>query len=599
MKYKKLYDNHPLAYALAKQLAIKSDDQKLAFNTINLLGLCLSQGHVCVDLRFYAETKALFDFDIDEKLPSLEHWINWLGSQSYVYCVVDNEDVRNTAAELQLNGTRLYLGKYANWEQRLTYQLLHRSQQHKTPAIALRHSEDDSRKGYTDWQSVAVNNSLLSPLSIIVGGPGTGKTTTVATILINLLEAEGHADYRIALAAPTGKAAARMATALNEKLKTENIPDDLLATIPQKAVTLHRLLAWSPEKRHFRYNHQHPIKLDCVIVDEASMIDLAMFVALTEALPDNCRLILLGDPFQLSSVQAGNVLAEICSPQALAQYTLQRASQLQLQQAGCTDDELPILVDNITYLQKSHRFSNESGIGLLAKACQEGNIEKLQHALQQPEITFLNKQQPTERECLIELAFQHYEKIKNANSIETAFIIHSQFQLLCAVKKGDDGIHFYNKSLQQKISWQQTLHGEPLYHGMPIMMVVNHHNLNLFNGDNGLVWQEDGQLWLIFQTAEGELKHFLPSQIQGWQCAHAITVHKSQGSEYDTVALVLPESESPLLTREMFYTAITRAKLHFTCLATMNELQKAINRPTTRHSGLRDALENNHYFKKE
>ena len=597
MKYKKLYDNHSMAYALAKQLSQQTkvtEDKELAFYTVNLLGVCLSQGHVCADLKFYAGTQALIDFDIDACMPDLDRWSDWLSQQSYVSSSVDgmnySEVEKQESALLELHGTRLYLKKYANWEQRLSAQLLERSRQEKT-IDGFSETSDENNNSFIDWQAVAIRNSLFSPLSIIVGGPGTGKTTTVANILVKLLEVEGREDYRIALAAPTGNAAARMALALNEKLESENVSEELLAIIPQQAVTLHRLLAWSQSRRHFLYNRQRQLALDCVIIDEASMIDLSMFVALTEALPDDCRLILLGDPFQLSSVQAGNVLSEICAPDALSLFTNKRAKQLSIKLAAKLDVDLPALTNNITYLQKSYRFSDEAGIGLLAKACQEGNTEKLEHALQQPEVSFFNKQKTDEREQLVVLAHQHYEKIKSANSIDDAFSVQGQFQLLCAIKKGDDSIHYYNSSLQQRIPWQHSIHGEPIYHAMPIMMIVNHHNLGLYNGDIGLVWQEEGQLWLIFKTAEGELKRFLPSQIQGWQCAHAITVHKSQGSEYNEVALALPDSESPLLTREMFYTAITRAKQHFTCLGTLYELQKAIDNPTIRHSGLREALE--------
>lgn len=590
MKYLKLYENNPMAYALAKNLSKLPEldnDKKLAFYTINLVGVCLSQGHVCADLSYYATTRALLEFDIEVEMPQLQEWINWLSQQPYV--AVSNDAVADSNQTLlQLNGTKLYLSKYANWEQRLSSQLIERASLRKSFNSIL-HAEN--KEGGIDWQSVAIHNSLLSPLSIIVGGPGTGKTTTVANILVKLLEAEGSDDYRIAMAAPTGKAAARMASALNEKLESSKLEENLLEKIPQQAVTLHRLLGWSQSRRHFMYNRTRRLPLNCVIVDEASMIDLSMFVALTEAVPDDCRLILLGDPFQLSSVQAGNVLAEMCSPEALVSFSPKRAESLGLPLPEKTGKSMPVLIDNISYLQKSYRFSDEAGIGLLAKACQQGDDEKLQHALVQNEVTFLNKLSVSDHDHLIEMAFSHYENTSRAATVEEAFEVQSQFQLLCAVKNGDYGIGFYNQTLQQKIPWQQSIHGEPVYHGMPIMMNINHHSLGLFNGDSGLVWEQENQLWLIFKTAEGELQRFLPSQIQGWQSAHAITVHKSQGSEYERVALVLPDCESPLLTREMFYTAVTRAKEHFTCLAKQGELTKAIMNPTTRHSGLREVIE--------
>ncbi len=603
MRYQKLYDNHPMAYALAKYLAlelmpadsqkdkeINKEKQELVLFSVNLIGHCLSQGHVCVDLEYYANIAALADYDVGFIFPDVAQWSAEL--QQYQFISTDEAtEEQSQQAYLQLVGSRLYLTKYANWEKRLAEQLLLRSG--KVSEHAIETKQDNAEISQCDWQQVAVNNSVLSLMSIIVGGPGTGKTTTVAKVVSKLLQVEGSESYRIALAAPTGKAAARMGYVLNEKLNENSsdlaIPDPLKKCILQQAVTLHRLLGWSQSQRRFKYSADYKLSVDCVIVDEASMIDMAMFVALIEALPEDCRLILLGDPFQLSSVQAGSVLKEICAKNALSQFSPDRAQQLALP-ASYGYSSVSALADNICYLQKSYRFSDQAGIGLLASACLQGDNDKLQHALQQAEIGFFNKQQLGEADKFTELALSHYNKLKQAETVEQAFQTLAEFQLLSATKKGDYSTSYFNQQLQQQIVWTATIQGQPIYHAMPVMMMKNHYNLNLFNGDVGLVWQDQDQLWLFFTTAEGELKRFLPAQIQGWQCAHAITVHKSQGSEYETLASALPDAESPLLTREMFYTAITRAKQHFYCLASQQELSAAIKNKTIRHSGLAQRL---------
>ena len=574
MQYPRLYQNHPMAYLLAVDLAAEKSldfaDAQLLFFTVNLLGAGLSAGHVCINLMHYAGTAALADFEVDYIFPPVEEWQQRL-QQS------DSVADEATATPLVLNGCLLYLRKYADWEQRLAQTLITRASEQSDGV-------EQAAQPQIDWQQVAVANTLRARLSIIVGGPGTGKTTTVANLLQQLLQQEGHAHYRVALAAPTGKAAARMAQALHEKLPPDALPAELAGCIPQKALTIHRLLGWSQPRRRFMFNRQHPLLLDCLIVDEASMIDMAMFVALLEAVPLHCRVILLGDPFQLASVQAGNVLAEMCSDNALRGFSAQRYRQLGLP-AEYETDAAP-LQDNIVYLQKSYRFADDKGIGLLARACLQGDAQALTQALQQQEVCFLDKRQHQAQLAVIDAALAHYRQLAASNSLDDAFARLADFQLLCATKQGDYSVAFYNDALQQRIAWQQSIAGQPIYHGMPVMMRSNHYALNLFNGDMGLVWQSDDQLWLVFRTAEGEYKRFLPSQIQGWECAHAMTVHKSQGSEYEKVALVLPEQDSPLLSREMLYTAITRAKQHFTCLANTAELQAAISRPTLRHSGL-------------
>ena len=618
MQYRQLYNNHPMMYNLAKTLAKDETalvagsagadavnaketntqhnehkaSQRLIFNTINLLGLSLSQGHVCTQLSAAAGQPALSDFGLEDVFPEVSAWLAQIQAWPFVHTVTDRQDAISEDSAFVLHGDKFYLNKYYVWEGYFAKTLLNLAERQSDAKVV---EQGDGFNATThdeiDWQTVAVNNSLLSPLSIVVGGPGTGKTTTVAKILTSILTAENNTQYRIALAAPTGKAAAKMALALHQKIADEDLPAPLMACVPEQAQTLHRLLGWSQQQRQFRFNASNLLPVNCVIVDEVSMIDIAMFVALLDALPPNARIILLGDPYQLASVQAGNVLSDICSGAVLQGFSIQRQTALGL--TGIVNNAQEKLADNVVLLKKSYRFVDDAGIGLLAKACLAGDEQALNSALQQPEVQFLNKQKLDDRHTLTETMLKHHQAVAAAESIEQAFNIHAQFQLLCASKKGDNGTEFYNQSIQQSIPWQHSLQGEPIYHGMPVMMQSNHYQLGLFNGDLGLLWEVDGQLYIYFQSSDSdktEMKRFLPSQIQGWQCAHAITVHKSQGSEYESVALVMPDRDSPLLSREMFYTAITRAKKQFTCLANRHEMDLAVRQETVRFSGLRERL---------
>ena len=584
---------HPMAFNLANTVAglyVDEEQAKLARLTLMLLGHCLEQGHVCVDLSVYANTKALKDYEIYDRFPAIEPWLSWCQQQDFITSGSQQESAMNVIKApidklplCSLYQHFLYYAKWADWEHRLSTQLSQRAEK----SIAADLSVFNASATF-NWQDVAAVNSLLSPLSIVVGGPGTGKTTTVAQILQSVLLAEGSADYRIALAAPTGKAAARMAIALNDKMQQMQLPKPLLSRLPETALTLHRLLGWSQHTRQFRYNRNHKLLLDCIVVDEVSMIDMAMFVALLEALPEHCRIILLGDPYQLASVSAGSVLADICQPQMLSHFSPARCQQLSdlFPQLESSSTAHP-LMDNTVFLQRSYRFSDDAGIGLLARAVLDADLTALDKALLQPEVTYLNK---ANADTLMHIMYKQFDLLRSADSVACAFKEMAKFQLLCAVKAGDYSTEYYNAALEQRQrklgSVIDEVAGQTIYHAMPIMMEKNLHSMGIYNGDMGLIWRDDSQFWITFIDASGELKRFLPSQIQGWVAAHAITVHKSQGSEYDEVAFACADIDSPLLSKEMLYTAITRSKYHFYCLANMKELELAINKPCIRVSAL-------------
>ena len=534
---------------------------------------------------------------------------------------------------------------------------------------SLTNSEDTAP---IDWQKVATATALGKKLSVITGGPGTGKTTTVTKLLL-LLQMESQQEIR--LVAPTGKAAARLSESIKaskarlakelsahanviDEARNRNSQDFLtaLGRIPEEASTLHRLLGVIPNSPHFRHHQGNPLRLDLLIVDEASMVDLPMMYKLLSALPEHASLILLGDQDQLASVEAGAVLADICAglkipvvPNNLAQnniasnspalwqmrYSKEQAERL----SALTGFELtpyisdaPKLGDSLCMLMHSHRFKGDAGIGLLASAVNRADLQGILQVWQQgpAELSWLEHSMVVSQtqakvsepannvglNLLLEQACQQYGAYLGALNSHasnndasnsdvgtrpsTADIIErfNQYRILCAMRSGDYGVEGINQYVTQALANAKLI--KPLqefYLGRPIIIQSNDYNLGLFNGDIGLILQDEDKperLMAHFIKADGSLLKVLPARLPSHETCYAMTVHKSQGSEFSRVALVLPPSPSlaqwQLLTKELVYTAITRAKVHFTCLGTQHVFERASSQATQRASGLADRL---------
>lgn len=538
---------------------------------------------------------------------------------------------------------------------------------HSLTTNVLTNSEGTQSTAPIDWQKVATATALGKKLSVITGGPGTGKTTTVTKLLL-LLQMESQQEIR--LVAPTGKAAARLSESIKaskarlakelsthadviDEARNRNNQDFLtaLGRIPEEASTLHRLLGVIPNSPHFRHHQGNPLRLDLLIVDEASMVDLPMMYKLLSALPEHASLILLGDQDQLASVEAGAVLADICAglkipvdPNNLAQnniasnnpalwqmrYSKEQAERL----SALTGFELtpyisdaPKLGDSLCMLMHSHRFKGDAGIGLLASAVNRADLQGILQVWQQglAELNWLEHSMVVSQtqakvsepannvglNLLLEQACQQYGIYLSAlNSLasnsdlgtcpSTAEIIESfnQYRILCAMRSGDYGVEGINQYVTQALANAKLI--KPLqefYLGRPIIIQSNDYNLGLFNGDIGLILQDEDKperLMAHFIKADGSLLKVLPARLPSHETCYAMTVHKSQGSEFSRVALVLPPSPSlaqwQLLTKELVYTAITRAKVHFTCLGTQHVFERASSQATQRASGLADRL---------
>ena len=447
-----------------------------------------------------------------------------------------------------------------------------------------------------DWQKLACAMALQRRFAIITGGPGTGKTTTVVKLLA-LLQQGAKGALQIKLAAPTGKAAVRLTESISGALS--RLPAQLTAAIPTDVSTLHRLLGALPNRRSFKHNSDNPLQLDVLVVDEASMVDLEMMAALLSALPAQAQLILLGDKDQLSSVEAGSVLGDLCRGADLGGYSAETLSLLtpyseppltKWQGSGTVLNQATVM------LRHSHRFDARSGIGQLAAAVNRGDTGAPALFSQFDDITLLSGNTPLALKATVLAGYRHYLQLMQQPDTDreqwasAVLGSYSQFQLLCALRSGDWGVEGVNLQISQWLSSAGLIDArQHWYAGRPVMMQRNNYSLGLMNGDIGITLHDplSAQLRVVFQLSDGTLKWVLPSRLTEVDTAFAITVHKSQGSEFNHCCLVLPPDNSPILSRELLYTGITRAKQQFTLLCGNPALlQHAIARRVARSSGL-------------
>ena len=447
-----------------------------------------------------------------------------------------------------------------------------------------------------DWQKTAAAMSLIKSFMIISGGPGTGKTTTVARILA-LHQQLNHYSLKIALAAPTGKAAGRMGEALNNELNKLGLTADERAAFPSEAKTVHRLLSGTESRGLLPPVEKKRLRYDLIIVDEASMIDLNLMYRLVTHLSDHTKLILLGDKDQLASVEAGSVFADLCRKPSNA-FTPESAALLK--RLG-VDQDLPEknqaeLDDSILYLTKSYRFGSDSGIGTLAAAIQKGEgdpsdiqatISKFDE-LQHTDFNFTAEQldsllkEPVE---MIAAAAKHSDP-------GDLLAYWKKTARLSVLRHGLTGSDRLNQLVEERISTMRVARVQNgWYHGRLIMVTQNDYNLGVFNGDLGVSLEnEEGALWVYVESGS-QLKRIHPGRLMNVNSAYFLTVHKSQGSEFDQVRLLLPRKDTPILTRELIYTAITRARTSFSLLGDLNLFEKGVFRKSERYTGLHHLIQ--------
>ncbi|EKO3565085.1 exodeoxyribonuclease V subunit alpha [Vibrio metschnikovii] len=467
-----------------------------------------------------------------------------------------------------------------------------------------------------NWQKVAAAVALTRRFAVISGGPGTGKTTTVTKLLAALIaQAQQNGSMpSIKLVAPTGKAAARLTESIGKAVAELAVEPALKAAIPSESSTLHRLLGPIPHSVEFRHHQRNPLHLDILVVDEASMVDLPMMVKLIEALPKHARLILLGDKDQLASVEAGAVLGDICSFLALG-YSRSQSEQLSALTGyqgfiGHSQANVNPISDSLCMLQKSYRFDVRSGIGQLAKAINRGQPSAVDEVLKRDygDITHhpLTSDQYNQMLQTVVEEYGHYLRRlegvmidpssaapeTQAQQAKAALDCFNQCRVLCAVREGDFGVNGLNQRIERALAARRLIdmQDELWYHGRPVMVTRNDHSLGLYNGDIGLCIldrsEDEPRLKVYFELPDGSVKAILPSRVPEHETAYAMTIHKSQGSEFDLTLLILPPDFSPILTRELIYTGVTRAKKRLILLSDLPIMKRAVQLKTERASGL-------------
>jgi len=567
----------------------------------SLASKAVGEGNVCLDLSCIAGNESLVG-DERHLLPPLEDLTGFLQGLPVVGRPGQYRPLIMDA------GARLYLYRYWKYERELADAILGKAAATGDGIDGKRLSDGLGRLfpanpgGSTDWQKVAALAAVRNRFAVISGGPGTGKTSTVVKVLALLLEqANGPAGF--ALAAPTGKAAARLKESICLWKEELACGAGIKAGIPEDVTTIHRLLGAVGNSIRFRYSRDNPLPHDVVIVDEASMVSLPLMSKLVTALKPEARLILLGDRDQLSSVEAGAVLGDICGgsrcepfSREFADFAMEVAGEM-VPVAG-EKSKLPPLADCLVVLKKNYRFGEGSGIGEVSRSVNSGDGKKSLSLLLKGEkkdisMVELPKGGDLKRQISAKV-MEGYKAYLSAASPGEALAAFDKFRVLCVVRQGVYGVAGVNRLAEEALAEKGFIDpASRWYIGRPVIITANDHGLKLYNGDVGLVLpdaQAGGGTRVFFPSPEGGVRSFSPIRLPAHETVFAMTVHKSQGSEFDRALLILPESDSRVLSRELVYTAITRAKISVAIWGSEEIMLAAVSRRITRTSGLRDVL---------
>ena len=559
------------------------------------------EGHICFNLSSLAG-KPFPQDDGDEVLvcPELSLWSELLKKTSVVGKPGDFKPL------ILDDKSRLYLFRYWEYETRLAEKITFRAKREAENIDRNILSEGLARlfplkqNQEIDWQRVAAATSVLKKFSVISGGPGTGKTTTVVKILSLLLGQVRGKKLRIALTAPTGKAAARLQEAIKKTKKDLTCSEMIKEAIPEEASTIHRLLGVISGSPYFRHTRENQLPIDVIVVDEVSMVPLALMAKLNDAVPLDAWMILLGDKDQLASVEPGSVLGDICDtgkPHSFSQSHCAKLGEVKIP-IKPQKEENPGIQDSLVSLQKSFRFTKESGIGEISLAVNDGdNYRALSifKSAQYPDIIWKDLPHPQAFSFwLRDKVISAFGKYIKTNDPEKAISIFEKFRILCALREGPYGVRYVNFLVEQILRSDKLIPShQTWYAGLPIMITRNDYNLKLFNGDVGIVLPDSemqNELQAFFPSSDGKIRKFSPLRLPKHENSYALTVHKSQGSEFDEILFILPNTLSPVLSRELIYTAITRAKKRVEIWGKEEIFQAAVSYRIERSSGLREAL---------
>jgi len=576
--------------------------------SIALVSSTNTRGDVCLDLcavagRLILEKRGTKEDEI--KCPELGVWRQKLESSPIV-------GIPGMFRPLILDQkNRLYFYRYWEYEHTLCRTIQERIDGDKDPAIPAGFFEKLNRlfpqtaEKPSRSQKLAVVIPALKRFSVISGGPGTGKTTLVAKIIALLIDLHSEKKLNIFLSAPTGKAAAGLRDSIRRAKETLSCNDIIKSLIPEETYTIHRLLGPIPRSPYFRYNATNKLPADVLVVDEASMVDLALMAKLMQAIPNHTRVILIGDKDQLASVESGSVLGDICNHGRKPGYSETFFAGIMAMGGESLFDHMPIrqkpagIGDHIVILEKSYRFSSNQGIGGVSRAVNNGQCDAVMEILRDPTNSQVVWKETESGGDLVEQLSQQvlpgYKAYLRANSPEEALSLFGRLQVICAIRKGPYGVEALNRIVEQILHHEGLIRPQSQwYAGRPILINRNHYDLGLFNGDLGILMTDpetdEKELFAFFASRTGEFRRIPPHRLPEHETAYAVTVHKSQGAEFDMIHLVLPDRDSPVLTRELLYTGITRAKKQAWLWAGEPVLRTTIARKIERSSGLRDAL---------
>ena len=575
-----------------------------------LVSRATGNGDGYLDLDFITRKPILLDIYGEDKFksPQLSEWLKTLSQSRVVgrpgeFCplILDEKN-------------RLYLYRYWDYENKLSSAIKSRIRE-DIQGIDRSILKDSLNRLFpndgTDefnWHKVAGVIAAFKKFCVITGGPGTGKTFTTAKILALLLELSRKGKLNILLSAPTGKAAARIGESIKAAKKTLNCSDDIIDAIPSEAYTIHRMLKTIPGSPYFYHNAENPLNADIVVVDEVSMVDLALMSKLLLAVKNDARIILIGDRDQLASVEAGFVMADICDRDNIDLFSeyfykqLEKLTQCKMEVSSKKLKDNPGLYDCMVVLKKSYRFADTSGIGECSIAVNNGEFDKTFSTLKsnQDQIDWKKISGPNDLSmALSREVINGYSDYLNCRDPHRALELFNRFRILCAVKFGGLGVIEINRLTEEILNRSglielDNLSTYPWYRGRPVLITRNDYTVELFNGDIGITMSEPDSkskdLYVYFSGVSNNLRRFLPHRLPEHETAYAMTVHKSQGSEFETVLLILPNQDYPVLTRELLYTGITRAKNHISIWGWKDIIKTTILRKINRNSGLKDAL---------
>ena len=602
---------------LMKRLAHGKPSKDEALSAITLAAAMVSRrladGEVCLALPSVANQSypsAPVDGIKSVHCPPLQNWRKVLLESPVVGCPGEFKPMILDASN------RLYLHRFWNYEQSVAQDLRRRLNEAPIALDNPRLTDGLKRLFPTrhakvfDWQRMAAFSAIRQRFCIVTGGPGTGKTWTVARMLVLLLEQPGCEGFRVKLIAPTGKAVMRLRESLRDSVGDLECSDSIKDKLqdPKLTATIHSLLGAVPNSQKFRHDEDNPVPVDVLVVDEASMISLSLMARLLSALTPHVRLILVGDKDQLPPVDPGGVLEQICKASAINRFSEDFSVASQVcggpeNIAHENADSGGKLLNAVVQLKTNHRTRETSHLHKVGVAVNEGRgndaLQLMPSSLPEIESDVSRQDLPEPKllkDGLRSLVLEHYGCVLKADSPDEAFKALDRFRILCAVREGPYGCVKINGLVEEILREANLIAEKDLgsenYSGQAVMVTANNYTVKLFNGDIGVVWrkQEAGSSVVHFPVGDGSMRAIARERLPEYENAHAMTVHKSQGSEFEHVLLIIPDLEVPVLTRSLIYTGLTRAKVSLLVMANKSILRWAIDRQVIAQSGLSEAL---------